>query len=386
MTARVLIHVQHLLGTGHLRRAGAIARALAAAGMEVELVSGGPPIQVLDIGAARLVQLPPARAADASFKALIDEAGQPVDEAWRARRRDILLARFAALRPHVLITELYPFGRRMLAFELAPLLEAAQAAATRPMVLVSLRDILAAKSDPRRIEETLACVYRHYDRVLVHGDPALIELAASFPAAGCIADRLIYTGYVAGPEGSPALPGIGMDEIVVSCGGGAVGMRMLEAALGAAELLAATTGTWRLLLGPDLPADRRQRLLAARRNRVIIEPARADFPALLARARVSISQAGYNTAVDIIRVGARAVLVPFAGGGETEQAQRAAILEKRGWVQVVDENVLSPTRLAAAVTAAMAAPRPEADAVRLDGAEETARFVTLWLAERSVRA
>jgi hypothetical protein len=38
---------------------------------------------------------------------------------------------------------------------------------------------------------------------------------------------------------------------------------------------------------------------------VIVERARADFPALLARATVSVSQAGYNTALDVLRSGAR---------------------------------------------------------------------------------
>ena len=38
-----LIYVQHLLGIGHLVRAGALARGLEAAGIRVVLVSGGMP-------------------------------------------------------------------------------------------------------------------------------------------------------------------------------------------------------------------------------------------------------------------------------------------------------------------------------------------------------
>ena len=50
--ATVLIHVQHLLGTGHAVRAGRIAAAFAAAGHRTHLVTGGPPLETLSAGGA----------------------------------------------------------------------------------------------------------------------------------------------------------------------------------------------------------------------------------------------------------------------------------------------------------------------------------------------
>ena len=44
MTGRVFFYVQHLLGIGHLRRAATLARAMAAGGFDVLLVSGGAPM------------------------------------------------------------------------------------------------------------------------------------------------------------------------------------------------------------------------------------------------------------------------------------------------------------------------------------------------------
>ena len=41
MTRRVLFHVQHLLGIGHLRRAEILAEAMAAEGLEVTVAYGG---------------------------------------------------------------------------------------------------------------------------------------------------------------------------------------------------------------------------------------------------------------------------------------------------------------------------------------------------------
>ena len=43
---------------------------------------------------------------------MLDESGKPVDEAWKARRRDMLIDAFRRLAPDVLLVELFPFGRR----------------------------------------------------------------------------------------------------------------------------------------------------------------------------------------------------------------------------------------------------------------------------------
>src|SRR5262245_17213479 len=112
---KVFFHVQHLLGIGHLRRAATLARALETAGFEVTLASGGMPVPGI-----KVLQLPPA-SSDASFKHLLDEHGQPVDEAWKTRRRDALLAAWVASNADVLMVELFPFGRRQMRFELLPL-------------------------------------------------------------------------------------------------------------------------------------------------------------------------------------------------------------------------------------------------------------------------
>jgi len=61
---RIFFWVQHLLGIGHLRRAATLARGLAKEGFDVLLVSGGGPVPGLDLGGARLRQLPPLRARD----------------------------------------------------------------------------------------------------------------------------------------------------------------------------------------------------------------------------------------------------------------------------------------------------------------------------------
>ena len=194
MTGSVLFYVQHLLGIGHLRRALHLVEAMTLDGLAVTLVSGGLPLpELADAKAERVVQLTPIRARDSSFKELIDADGQPIDDALRAKRRHVLLETFAMAQPDAVIIEAYPFGRRAFRYELEPLIDAARARRPRALVLCSVRDIVIVPEDRQRQSDAVARVRAGFDAVLVHGDPKLIRLEASFPAADQIADWLVYT-------------------------------------------------------------------------------------------------------------------------------------------------------------------------------------------------
>lgn len=373
---RVLFHVQHLLGIGHFRRALTIARALADGGLEVVLASGGEPVPDLPTGPVELVQLPPAVAADAAFSGLLDADRQPVDESWRDRRREALLALFERVQPQALLVELFPFGRRAFRFELLPLLAAARARRRRPAVLCSLRDILVGGRKPERAAEAVALARRYFDRVLVHGDPRLIRLEETLPSAAELLDRLHYTGYVvAGAADRPRGDGAGLGEVLVSAGGGAVGLPLLQAALEARPLSALGSRTWRLITGPAVGPRMAGALADAAPDGVIVERFRPDFAAMLARCRVSVSQAGYNTVMEILSVGARAVVVPFAEGRESEQTLRARRLAERGLLTLLEPEGLRPAGLAAAIDAAAGRPPAIAPDIALDGGERTAAIV-----------
>ena len=369
---RVLFYVQHLLGIGHLRRAALIAQAASAAGLTVDFVSGGLPHPGLDIGGARLVQLEPAlRTLDENFSHLVTATGGRLDATGEAARRDQLLALLAATRPDVVLTEMFPFGRRQMRFELLPLLEAAREAPWRPRIAASVRDILTTLKQPGKTEWILDTVRRLYDRVLVHGDPALVPFERTFPAVAQIADRLRYTGYVV--AALPPRAAAHGPEVLVSTGGGAVAEPLVAAALAARALSPLAAAPWRVLIGENLPAARFAALLAAAPPGVTVERSRPDFLDLLSAARLSISQAGYNTTLEVLAAGTPAVVVPFAAGSETEQTLRARLLEEQRRLVVVEERGLTPASLAAGIARALALPPPPPLPLRLDGAAETAR-------------
>lgn len=356
---KALIYVQHLLGTGHVVRAAALGRALDARGVETVLVSGNRVPPTLDTGNVRVLELPAARAADENFSAVVDAAGRRIDETWKTRRRNQLLSIFDEVGPDILLTETWPFGRNAFAFELEPLMEATHALVPRPLVAASVRDILVRKPEAGKERRMAERAKATCDIVLVHGDAAFIGFEESFPFTEEIADLIRYTGYIDTGSDTPEPPqGAGDDEVVVSCGGGAVGEALLETALAARALSErARDARWRVLVGTDLD----DLVLADLKNRagagVLVERARRDFPGLLRRARLSVSQCGYNTAVDVLAAGCAAVFVPFAAGAETEQTQRAAVLAERGIAAVVEEAGLTPQRLAEAIDTALALPR-----------------------------
>lgn len=373
---RVLLWVQHLVGVGHQRRASALARALAGAGARVRYVSGGLPVAGLDLAGCELHQLPAARSRDMRYHTLVDAAGRAVDERWRARRRDELLAVVADFAPQVVITETWPFGRGLLRFELEPLMHALEARRPRPLLLGSVRDIVERRREPQRYLRMARRVRRHFHAVLVHGDPALLPFEESFPPAHTIAERLHYTGYVSTRAPRAARGAHAGGPVLVSAGGGFFGERLLATALEAAALeRGPVPRPWHVLAGPNLPQPRFRALVSRAAPHVTVERNRDDFHDLLDRCGVSVSQAGYNTVVDLLAARAPAVLVPYRDDREQEQAVRARHLARHRLAVTVDHDALDARSLRAAVAAARGAGAMAQVPVDLDGARTGARLV-----------
>jgi predicted glycosyltransferase len=380
----VLLYVQHLLGIGHLQRSLRLARGRVNQGMEVTLVSGGEPIGA-ENGEAfeRIVQLTPIRAGDPTFKNLVGQGNRPVDQDLRDVRRRALLDAFASARPDAVVIEAFPFGRRAFRFELDPLIQEARTCRPRPLIICSVRDVVIVPDDPRRHREIIDRIREDFDCVLVHGDPAFIPLEVSFPAATQIADRLAYTGYIVGPDQTdPVDEPVGAGEVLVSVGGGAVGDTLLSTALEARRGGCLATADWRLLTGPNLPEQAFARLARNLPERVILERYRRDFTQMLRRCRVSVSQAGYNTVLDVIAARARAVVVPFASERETEQQLRAERLAASGVVELVPENELSPERLALTIDRA-ANREPPKMAIDTSGVHRAAHLIADMIRDRT---
>lgn len=368
---KVLITVTHLLGTGHLSRALALGRAFASAGHSVTLASGGMPAPQLSAQGLNLCQLPPLRSDGVNFTRLLDEHGHEADTAYRNSRITALLELLNTNAPDLLITELYPFGRRALRAEFDALLSAAHQRPTRPVILSSVRDILAPPSKPERAAQTEDKLLRLYDGVLVHGDPAVATLDQSWPVSARIKPLLHYTGYVAPAPAGPHPEATGTDDIIVSAGGGAVGLPIFAAALKAAQQRPDLS--WRLLVGGGPDALARVQAMAPGANVTLSGP-RPDFRQMLYHARASVSMCGYNTALDLLQAGTPAVLIPFDDGNEVEQGLRATGLSDLNGFEILRSTDLSATQLLNALDRVQTQPaRPPAQD-QMHGAETSVQI------------
>jgi predicted glycosyltransferase len=365
----VLIVVTHLLGTGHLARALTLGRAFASAGHQVTLASGGMPVPLLDHAGLTFLQLPPIRSDGVNFTRLLDGDHQEVAEATFTARQTALIGALTPA-PDILITELFPFGRRVLSAEFLGLLEAAIGLPSPPVILASIRDILAPPSKPSKAIRADDIIARFYDAVLVHSDPAATRLEQSWPVSDMLQARLKYTGYVAPPAATKHPEQLGKDEILISAGGGAVGTALFETAIKAAHLM--PTRRWRLLVGGH---DGAARIRALERlnppKGTIIEPARPEFRQMLRHVAASVNMCGYNTALDLMQAGTPAVLVPFDDGAEVEQTLRARSLAQMPAIEVMRSAEMTPRGLCDAVERVMMDGRRADTGLGFDGADQS---------------
>ena len=275
---KVMIVVTHLLGTGHLARATTLALAYKTAGHSPYVVSGGVPAHLLANADIPLIQLPPVRSDGVDFSRLLDADGLAASATYLAKRQNDLRGTLEQVAPDILITELFPFGRRILRDEFRSVLTAARQMPQHPRIYASIRDILAPPSKPKKAQFADDMIAQFYDGVLVHSDPALAPLEVSWPVSDRLRPKLRYTGFVTRPPARPHPDGTGRGEVIVSAGGGDVGMPIYKTALAAA---AQSERPFRLLVGG---AEAQARIEALRHDapeNVMIEAAQSDFRQML---------------------------------------------------------------------------------------------------------
>jgi len=366
---KVMIVVTHLLGTGHLARALTLARAYHAAGDTVCVVSGGMPVSVLPYKNIAFIQLPAVRSDGVDFSRLLTSTGASITDVETSIRQRMLLDAYREFTPDILITELFPFGRRILRDEFQALLDLAKRNDHRPLICCSIRDILAPPSKPKKAIFADDVIANFYDAVLVHSDSALMPLELSWPVSAALQPKLHYTGFVA-PAPAGAHPDhVGTGEVIISAGGGDVGGPIYEAALAAAPRI---TRSLRILVGGGASSEGRIIALRTRAPvNVTVEPARPDFRQMLNHAAASISLCGYNTALDILQAGTPAVFIPFDEGNEVEQGIRAKALAQQTGIITLPRVSLTPDALCNAIETVIAAPRRKGAAVEFEGAKNT---------------
>ena len=362
---------------GHLVRSLALAANLSEH-FRVMLLNGGrmPKGLVVPVG-VQVINLPPLG---------IDETDQLVSHDKRIsveraldRRKKMIRTCFDNLRPAVVVLELFPFGRKKFAVELRPLLETAHADDRRSFIVCSLRDIFGSeRSIQQKYDDRAAMLANQFlDLVLVHSDPSFAHFDESFHPTVPLKVPVIHTGFVV-PRPTPGdVVPRSRKRILVSTGGGSVGEPLLRTAIEALRYLEDDPEIeMKLIAGPFLPDDAWNALRAIARGKPQLSVVRCvnNLCDELRGAAVSISQAGYNTCLDVLRAGPPALLVPFVRGTDYEQQKRALRLQRLGAAQVMDQETLNPARLAVTIRELMnrTMAKPQLD---LDGGKRSTQII-----------
>lgn len=332
---KILIFVQHLLGSGHWHRSYALACFLAQKELEVTLVTGGFPIPYTSQSNLTVKQLPPLKSIDSRFKDFVTTGNKEISDHWRQNRCNQLQDIYDNIQPHIIITEMFPFGRKVNEFELLPLLEKAKKDKNKPIILSSVRDILTSKPIEKS-QRSIDLIDQYFDGILVHGDQDFIPFDKSFPLAHKIQSKLYYTGYLVNQAEGLNVP----ESIVVSVGGSHVGHKILSHLLQNIDRISFQDKAWTIFPGSvdyksfsfPLPSEKSINLNGNPKQ----------FRDYLRNAELSISQAGYNTAIETLLYKRKALFIPFQADGENEQVLRAKEIEKLGLAHVIDEHDLNP--------------------------------------------
>ena len=382
----LLLYCQHSLGLGHLKRSWTLAEALSA-DFEVVVLSGGEPPTGLRLPrGVDIVQLTPLSQDTGGRLSCLDDS-MSVEDAL-GRRRAAIMRALHATRPEVVLVELFPFGRRKFAGELLPLLEEARRP-PRALVLSSVRDILVnhGADQQARDDKARRIADEYFDGVLVHADPQFCVFEESFRPSERLRVPIYYTGFVVAADETRREPPFS-PRVLVSAGGGRYGGPLFNAAIDAQVRLAGRRDlTMTIVAGPLCLSETLEGLARAAIGvaGLSIERSVPDLGLEMARATVSVSQCGYNTALDIIKSGVAALVVPFSDDGENEQSNRATRLQRLGALRVLNAERLDGATLASEIEATLSF-RPQCVSLDLSGAATTARVIARLLHQSRIEA
>jgi predicted glycosyltransferase len=363
---RIMMYSQDGLGLGHMRRTSSIAN---------QIAHVRPDAAILTMADSQLGQFfETSKNHDYLKLPSILKAG-PGD--WRAvslplpfadihaMRRELIRSAVLTYQPHILLVDHMPHGAMG---ELIPTLEALRASGAPTRIVLGLRDILDAPAVVRQrwlVEGAYDAIERYYDTVLVYGKREVFDLAEQYGFSPSVAKRLHYTGYVCTPQAprytararAKYIPSADTETklIVAMAGGGADAYPMMRALLDALPAINARRRSFlALIAGPFMPAEQRRDLeQRARGLPARVSMSVSDTLSYIAAADLTIAMAGYNTTMEILHSGKRAILIPRRGPS-AEQRMRAQLFADQGWVEMIDPDCLDVANVARHVGDALA--------------------------------
>lgn len=318
---------------GSLHRAIALAAELSES-LDVTILLDEKTPMLVDVPqGTRLVYLPPLRVDPDSN--VFEFTGQDQLRQSIIRRRDVILEVFEALKPRLVVVDNFPFHQHRLRGEVLPMIERARNGVYGESLVVCTTDSIMVDDSANgedRADIAASLLEKYFDIVLVQSDPVFARLEEFFKPRDTLQTPTYHTGFVMPDERLKWSGGEGSD-IVVSAGDGRYGGALFRTAIDAQRVLWPVSQlTMKIITGPRLPGDEYRNLIERSADVECVDVVRVvgSMRAEMAKARCSVSQCGYHTALNAISTQTPSLFVPCPHSHRAEQVVRAKRLSYWG--------------------------------------------------------
>lgn len=309
-------------------------------------------------------------------------------EKTRMLRASTIATAAEVLQPDILLVDHVPTG---VWDELLPTLHMLKASKNHPWIVLGIRDIIDSPDLVRELwhrEGAFKAINTYYDEVLIYGCQDVFDAASEYGLRDQVQKKITYCGYVCSQRPhktkSEMRQDLGLTKeklVLVTAGGGHDGYPMMQACMDAFRLLGKELPFDVIFVaGPLMEHDLKKSLRGqgAELNIRVLSHVHESLGYLEA-ADLVITMAGYNSICEILNLKKKALVIPREGP-RAEQRMRSRIFAKRGIVDVLYANELSPEKLAARIVANLTDSSVQDEAgIDTDGANYVARL----LAERT---
>ncbi len=378
---KFLIHYSHKETLGHTTRVIAICKALAKRypkTSSLHILQGGAPQDYIRFpDSINVINVPHPFDTRASFAGIRTLR-------HTAERAAFTLRATQGIMPDIFITEFFPFGRLNYMPELLPTLEYLAKKNIPIYASVGYPHLLNLISiqDPA-FKNMLQALFQRYTKILIHTPPELenryFEKTHTIPALKkayreffhSINSKILYTGYVLPSDTfkatTPIPPATTAHEhtVIVSRGGGAVYPKVIINAIQAQAILG---NRYRFIIacGPATSAEEQKLFLLFQKKytagNILLLNHIAQLNTFLKTCAVSVSLGGYNTSVQLMQAGTRAIIIPHQHKNSkepsTDQLARSSLMKANFQSTRIYYADLTPGRLARAIEKKCQSPRP----------------------------
>lgn len=359
--ARILMYSHDTFGLGHLQRCRTIAHSLVEdfRGLQVLIISGATIAGAFDYRArVDFVKIPSViKLRNGEYTSL--EKDIDLHETLRMRQ-SIIRHTAETFRPDIFIVDKEPLGLRGEIEDTLSYLK------TRGTTLVlGLREVMDA---PHLLEaewarsDVMRKIGLFYDKVWAYGPPDFYDPLTGLDVPSAVRAKMRFVGFLQRSLQRNELPGHRPegDYILVTTGGGGDGAELIHDVIDAYQQDPQLQHRALIVLGPYMPARKRNKLLKKGSKIPYIKIIEFDnrMEDLIAGAKAVVAMGGYNTYCEILSFDKPALIVPRVEPRE-EQLIRARRAAELGLVDMLmPEEAKDSQRFADALVALPDRPRP----------------------------